>query len=611
MNKYEALKHYFGYTSFRGGQEALIDSVLSGRDVLGIMPTGGGKSICYQIPALLFNGITIVVSPLISLMKDQVMALGQAGVAAAFLNSSLTPDQIGRVYRNLYQGAYKILYIAPERLDSDEFVQLMQQLPISLLAVDEAHCISQWGNDFRPQYLHIADFVETLPSRPTVAAFTATATEQVQRDIMEKLRLRSPFCLVTGFDRPNLNLEVLFPKNKQQALADILHKHPNKSGIIYCSTRNNVERICQWLVEKGFSATRYHAGLDDAERRQNQEDFIYDRKPIMVATNAFGMGIDKSNVNFVVHYNMPMSLEAYYQEAGRAGRDGEPADCILLYSGSDIQTAKTLIEYSKPREELSEEEFLQLRRLDYERLARMIDYCKTTDCLRKTVLSYFGQPHGDHCENCGNCRTVFLKKDITREAQMILSCVKRIHDHLGYSLGASTVALVLKGSNDQRILSLGLDRLSTYGLMKERTRNEIHDLINHLEKQEYLFTDPLHRGILLCDSARQILFEGKTVTMEYKEIPKKESRRQKRQRIEDTVSDKGLYERLRLLRSELANQQRVPAYVIFSNATLADMAVKQPMTVWDLMDVSGVGRIKAEQYGELFLREIRRYVNGN
>ena len=441
-------------------EERLIDAVLDGRDVLGIMPTGGGKSLCYQIPALLLPGMTVVVSPLISLMKDQVMALKNAGVAAAYVNSSLTGEQLARVYDNIRRGVYKLLYIAPERLQSDGFAELARRLPIALLAVDEAHCISQWGNDFRPSYLRIADFIRGLPTRPVVAAFTATATEQVRRDIEEKLEMRAPLRVVTGFDRPNLRFEVLRPRQRPAALLELVEKRRGKSGIIYCLTRSNVEKVCALLRAHGVPATRYHAGLSDAERQRNQEDFVYDRCPVIAATNAFGMGIDKSNVSYVIHYNMPMSLEAYYQEAGRAGRDGAPAECLLLYARSDVQTAKMLID-STEGDAADGETRETMRRRAYARLDRMLAYCKTTKCLRGCILDYFGQAHGEACGNCGNCQTVFRQADITVEAQKILSCVKRVQDRLGYPVGAALIARVLHGSGERRIVRLGLQTLST------------------------------------------------------------------------------------------------------------------------------------------------------
>ena len=610
MNKYDVLKHYFGYLEFRAGQESLIDAIICGRDVLGIMPTGGGKSLCYQIPALMFRGITFVVSPLISLMKDQVMALKSANVPAAYINSSLTYNQLLKVYDNLRAGMYKIVYIAPERLEAEGFRDLASGLDIAMIAVDEAHCVSQWGNDFRPSYLKIARFISSLPHRPVVAAFTATATELVRDDITEKLALCAPFRIVTGFDRPNLNFEVHSPRQKKDALIDLIRQRHDKSGIVYCQTRRNVEKICDLLNENGFAATRYHAGLDDGERVRNQEDFVYDRKNIMVATNAFGMGIDKSNVSYVIHFNMPMSLEAYYQEAGRAGRDGAPADCILLYSPSDIQTAKMLLENSDIPED-ADEEFVELQRsLDYERLERMIAYCKHTGCLRGNILDYFGEEHGEECGNCLNCRTTFIERDVTTEAKKILSCIKRAKDKLGFSVGMALIVRTLHGSRDKRIGELGLDRISTYGIMAEESRSFINDVVNHLCTLGYIGKNTEYGSIFMTELANDILFGGVTVTMKFKEerrVPKSDKAVSV---SEKTVTDSGLYEHLRKLRMEIANEQGVPAYIVFTNATLADMAAKKPLDMWEFLCVSGVGEQKARAYGARFIRAIGEYIHG-
>ena len=412
MDKHQVLRHYFGHDSFRPGQEAMVDALLSGRDALGVMPTGAGKSMCYQVPALAMAdaagapGITLVISPLISLMADQVAALKSAGVPAAYLNSSLTPRQMDIALERAAQGAYKIIYVAPERLETPSFLRFARSVKIALLAVDEAHCISQWGQDFRPVYLRIADFVEQLPQRPVIGAFTATATQRVREDIIRHLRLVNPAMVTTGFDRPNLYFEVVrctAGRSRDDALFDVLRGREGLSGIIYCATRKAVEEVCDRLNAQGFSAARYHAGLSDEERRQNQEDFQFDRVQVMVATNAFGMGIDKSNVRYVIHYNMPRSMEAYYQEAGRAGRDGEKAECILLYSGQDIITAKWMIEHNPPNEALSAAEQAAVRRQDLERLNSMIDYCLRDECQRSVILRYFGEKTGEACGGCGYC----------------------------------------------------------------------------------------------------------------------------------------------------------------------------------------------------------------
>jgi ATP-dependent DNA helicase RecQ len=605
MDKYQLLSHFFGYSQFRAGQEVLIDGVLSGRDVFGIMPTGGGKSVCYQIPALLLPGITLVISPLISLMRDQVMALKTAGVPAAYINSTLNSAQMQAVYRNLLAGQYKIVYVAPERLDYGGFGSLAEKLPISFVAVDEAHCISQWGQDFRPSYLRIVNFIHGLPCRPVVGAFTATATKQVREDIERILELREPVRTVTGFDRPNLFLEVLRPERKDNELLGLLATRKRKSGIIYCSTRKKVESVCELLQDHGYSATRYHAGLEEEERTANQEDFLFDRKTVMVATNAFGMGIDKSNVSFVIHYNMPKSIEAYYQEAGRAGRDGADADCILLFGKQDVQTAMYFIEQAGENEEMDEAQRELIRQHDLARLDAMVGYCKTKLCLRAYILEYFGQKHPEICGNCGNCRGDFEALDITREAQMILSCVKRIRGKLGYSVGISTVGRVLRGSRDKKILEQGLDSLSTYGLMKDRTRTEVHEMMDHLEAEGYLLTEPEYQILQLTPSAGQVLYQGKTVQML---VRKEEKQQEKINSSKLTGSDAELYDVLRELRADLAREAGVPPFVIFSNATLADMAEKKPLTTSQFKKVSGVGEIKAAWYGSPFLKRIRKFL---
>ncbi len=611
MDKKELLYRIFGYQDFRPGQEMLIDGVLHGRDVFGIMPTGGGKSICYQIPALMLPGITLVISPLISLMRDQVMALKAAGVPAAFLNSTLTWPQLQAVYRNLLAGKYKILYVAPERLDNDGFGDLAAKLNISFLAVDEAHCISQWGQDFRPSYLRIVQFIENLPVRPVVGAFTATATKQVREDIVRILKLQNPIRTVTGFDRPNLYFDVIHPELKDRELKRILTEKRGKSGIIYCSTRKKVETVCEHLLNLGYAATRYHAGLEEVERTANQEDFLYDRKTIMVATNAFGMGIDKSNVGFVIHYNMPKSIEAYYQEAGRAGRDGSNADCILLYSGADVHTARFMIENSSENEELSPAQLAHIRKQDLARLDAMVGYCKINTCLRGYILEYFGQKHPELCGNCGSCKGSYEEVDITREAQMILSCVKRIEDKLGYNVGLNMIGNVLRGSKMKRILELGLDGLSTYALLKDRTRSQIHAMIDHLEAEGYLQSEQEFQTIGLTPAAGLVLYRGKTVQMKVEVEKEPERTLPGTQTTVLSEGDAELFDVLKELRAKLAKDANIPAYVVFSNATLADMAKKKPKTMWEFRKVSGVGEIKAAWYGAAFLKRIQKYRDEN
>ena len=602
--KESILQRVFGYSAFRGGQEALIDAQLQGRDAFGIMPTGGGKSLCYQIPALLLEGVTLVISPLISLMRDQVMALKNAGVAAAYINSSLTPAQIRLVYRNIQSVMYKIIYVAPERLLTDGFLEAIQARKVSLVTVDEAHCISQWGQDFRPSYLKIVDFLNILTPRPVVSAFTATATEAVRQDIAQILQLHDPLRVVTGFDRPNLRFEVRRPKQKLPALIELVQQRRDKAGIVYCATRKAVEEVCENLQLNGIAATRYHAGLPDEERRDNQEDFLYDRKTVMVATNAFGMGIDKSNVSYVIHYNMPQSLESYYQEAGRAGRDGAEAECILLYAPGDVQTAKYLIQHPALSGELSQEELEQKQRLDLERLDVMVNYCKTQECLRGYILDYFGQEHESFCGNCSNCSTETEERDITDQARMILSCVQRMSAKLGYSLGLTSVVRTLLGSRDKRLLQLGLDKLGSYGMLRKLGKDDLRAMAENLESQGYLETDPVHGGVSLTQKAQGVLFEGKTVSMR---LPKAEASAPVSSPI-GGGQDPNLLAMLKRLRWKIAMQESVPAYIIFSNATLEDMARKAPTTLEAFAKVNGVGSVKVKRFGEVFVDAIADYL---
>ncbi len=615
--KYDLLHKIFGWSSFREGQEPLVDALLAGRDVFGVMPTGGGKSLCYQLPAMLLPGVTLVVSPLISLMKDQVMALTALGVPAAYINSSQTGEEARRVYTGLRAGEYKLLYIAPERLTLEGFTETVRGLRIPLVAVDEAHCISQWGQDFRPSYLKIPDFISRLPRRPSLAAFTATATPEVREDVERLLGLRSPVQVVTGFDRPNLRFDVLKPHKKYDALLPLLRARRDKSGIVYCSTRREVERVCEALRLDGFAATRYHAGLEDDERRRNQEDFIYDRSTVMVATNAFGMGIDKSNVGFVIHYNMPKSLEAYYQEAGRAGRDGSPADCILLFSPGDIMTARHLIETGSENPDLSPEEQAQVTMRDYKRLEVMSGYCATSGCYRAYILDYFGQAHTDSCSNCGNCSGDFVEVDMTREAQMVLSCVLRVHDKLGYYVGQSLITHTLRGSRDKRVLALGLDGLSTYGILRGADQGKTREYFDALLTGGYLRKDETHATLIPTESAREVLFRGKRVLRRQKraavkETPRSPSRGAARREIPEPFSpgerENGLLEALKLLRLNIAREEGVPLYVVFSNATLMEMVRLKPRTMADFLAVPGVGTVKAKRYGEIFMSEIGKFV---
>ena len=605
MEPKELLQHYFGHKEFRPGQEPLIQSILAGRDVLGVMPTSAGKSICYQIPAMALPGMTLVISPLISLMADQVASLNQAGIAAAYLNSSLDAEEYREILRKSRQGAYKLLYVAPERLFTPGFLAMVQQATISFVAVDEAHCVSQWGQDFRPSYLKISEFLQQLPTRPVLGAFTATATQQVKADIISLLQLQNPLTLTTGFDRPNLYFGVVHTKQKDAWILDYLRKNRGKSGIVYCSTRKNVEALCVQLQSSGFSATRYHAGLSDQERKKNQEDFVYDRAQIMVATNAFGMGIDKSNVSFVLHYNMPKNLESYYQEAGRAGRDGEPASCILLFSPGDVQTAKFLILNSSDNQELSVSDKAILQERDLERLEKMERYCKTTDCLRQPILAYFGQEILP-CRNCSTCLGTYQAADITVEAQKILSGVARVCRLYPSGLGKALIVQMLRGSRGKRILELNLDGLPTYGILKGLSQELLTQYIDRLIELEYLAVTPTEFPVLLVTAkARRVLFEGEKVEIL---LPVKSSSTSK---VETEVPDDLLLTNLKARRMQLAQKEGVPAYIIFSNATLTDMALKRPMSMDALLEVSGVGKVKAQRYGNSFLDVIRTSLRAN
>ena len=601
-DKLSVLKEYFGHDSFREGQDRITDSLLGGHDVLGIMPTGAGKSICYQVPALMFDGITIVVSPLISLMKDQVSALVQSGVAAAYINSSLTHAQYLKVLQNTESGKYKIIYVAPERLCAPAFLGICRNLNISMVAVDEAHCVSQWGQDFRPSYLKIPDFIDALNSRPVVGAFTATATGAVRDDIKTLLRLVSPLVVTTGFDRPNLFFSVMQPKNKSIELMKLIKERKNESGIVYCSTRKAVEEVCELLQKNGFAATRYHAGLDENERRRNQDDFVYDRATIMVATNAFGMGIDKSNVSFVIHYNMPKNMESYYQEAGRAGRDGRSADCILLYSAKDVRTNQFLINNSEPNPDLTEDEQEEVRRRDRERLKQMTFYCTTHKCLRKFILEYFGDKGPGRCEKCSNCLSNHENTDITVDAQKIMSCVART----GQRYGKKVICDVLRGSKNERLISAGLSRQSTYGIMADCPEKRLRDIIDHLCENGYMTAQGDEYPILkLAPKSRGVLTGQETLRMML-EIPQKKKAAAAKD-APPPPADEKLLAALKDLRKSLAMRQSIPAYVVFTDATLIDMCRLKPKTQEDFMEVSGVGQAKSQRYGEVFLAVIAEF----
>ena len=598
-DKLSVLKDYFGHDSFRDGQEQIVDALLDGRDALCIMPTGAGKSMCYQIPALLFDGVTIVVSPLISLMKDQVGSLVQSGVPAAYINSSLSYPQFLRVLSNVEHGKYKIIYVAPERLLTDGFLDTCKKIKISMVAVDEAHCVSQWGQDFRPSYLKIVSFIKSLENRPIVGAFTATATNDVKEDIKKILRLENPFEITTGFDRPNLFFGVIKSSSKDEKLIDLIRERGDRSGIVYCATRKNVESVCELLCDNGFSATRYHAGLDEYERRKNQEDFVFDRKNIMVATNAFGMGIDKSNVTYVIHYNMPKNIESYYQEAGRAGRDGGEADCILLYSPKDVRLNRFMIENSEGNDELTIEENEQIRERDFERLKHMTFYSTTNDCLRGFILRYFGGDKKAYCGKCSNCLSVHKLVDVTIDAQKIMSCIART----GQRYEKTVICDVLKGSKSEKILKAELNNQSTYGIMKEVTARHIFGTIDFLAEKEYISADNETEALKLLPKSRDVLFGRERLVMKKVENSEKVV---KTHRPEVPVNS-DLLDALKALRKSIASKKSVPAYVIFTDATLIDMCKKCPETPDEMLEVSGVGRTKLEKFGKEFLEVIAKF----
>lgn len=582
----QILQKFYGYEYFRPGQKKVVESLLNKNDTVAIMPTGAGKSICFQIPALLFEGVTLVISPLISLMKDQVDSLRQLGIAAVYINSSVSKAQLYKDLQNISAGFYKIIYIAPERLTSEYLPDSFKNLNISMVAVDEAHCLSQWGHDFRPSYRNILNFTNSLRIKPIISAFTATATPEVKTDIINLLGLKQPNVFVTGFDRPNLYFSVLRGEVKDKFVIDYVKKHQDEAGIIYVGTRKDVDALQVLLEIKGIKAGRYHAGMTDEERNQMQEDFLYDNLSVMVATNAFGMGIDKPNVRYVIHYNMPKNMEAYYQEAGRAGRDGLSGNCILLYSPQDTQLQKFLISKS------TESEIRQ--QLEYKRLQSMVDYCHTPQCLRAFILHYFGEfDVEEHCDNCSNCKLEGELIDITIDAQKVLSCVYRMHERFGVKM----IAEVLKGSKSAKIKQFNFERLSTYGLMKERKLKDISDLILRLSAMQYLdITESQYPVVTLNELSWQVLRGQKKVWQKMVIVKKAKAKGE-------------LFEALRSLRKELATKEKLPPYMIFSDATLTQMATDKPTDLELMKNIRGVGEFKLQKYGEEFLTVIKSYIS--
>lgn len=589
LTKAKDLLHtHFGYDQFRKGQEHIIQKVMDGKDTLGIMPTGGGKSVCYQIPALLLRGVTIVISPLISLMKDQVDALEKAGIPSTYINSSITGDEMQERLADIYNGEYKLVYIAPERLETPSFLRLLEGIHISLIAIDEAHCISHWGHDFRPSYLNIKNLISRIQPKPVVLALTATATPHVSNDICEILHIDERNTVITGFARENLHFQVVKGQDRDRFLIDYIGKNKGQAGIIYAATRKEVDRIHHFLEAKGISAGKYHAGMPETQRNEYQERFLYDHTTVMVATNAFGMGINKSNVRFVVHFHIPRNMEAYYQEAGRAGRDGEESACILLFAPQDTHIQSFLIEQSDMDEGRKENEYAKLR--------QMVAYGHTESCLQQYILQYFGEENAPVCGKCGSCTDDREQVDATLEAQKVLSCIRRMNERFGKTM----ITKVLTGSADKKIKSFRFDQLSTYGIMKERTQKEVNEFIDFLTAEGYLKpTDGQFPTLMLTEKAGNVLRGAEPVL------------RKEKARISQIVEDNDLFEVLRALRREIAEAEKVPPYIIFSDVTLREMSGLLPRDEQELLQVKGVGERKLDAYGERFLVAINNYCEEN
>ncbi|WHY69868.1 DNA helicase RecQ [Neobacillus sp. SuZ13] len=581
------LESHFGYSSFRTGQEQAIRSVLTGKNTITVMPTGGGKSICYQIPALVLPGTTIVISPLISLMKDQVDALIQVGIPATFINSSLSYGEANKRMQEAVSGKYKLLYLAPERLESQDFLEDLYSMDIPLVAVDEAHCISQWGHDFRPSYRHIQELINSLPQRPMVLALTATATPKVREDICDLLGIDEENTIITGFERENLSFTVIKGQDRDKFIKDYLKRNDKEAGIIYAATRKNVDQLYERLIKANIKAARYHAGMGDVERNREQERFLADDATVMIATSAFGMGIDKSNIRYVIHFQQPKNMESYYQEAGRAGRDGLKSECILLHSSQDVQIQRFLIDQSSDRSRMTQE---------LEKLQLMVDYCHTENCLQEFILKYFGETETEPCGRCGNCLDTRTSIDVTKEAQMVMSCVIR----MGQRFGKTITAQVLTGSKNKKVTEMGFDRLPTYGIMKDRSSKDVSDFIEFLISQELIAIEQGQFPTLFVSS------KGKDILLGKQQVHRRET-----VQVKQVAKDDPLFEVLREVRKQIADSEKVPPFVIFSDASLKDMCAKLPKTTEEFLQVSGVGELKLKKYGLEFIQAIRTFCETN
>ena len=600
------LKQYFGYTSFRPGQHEVIQTLLEGRDCLAIMPTGAGKSICFQLPALMMPGVTLVISPLISLMKDQVDSLVNQEIPATYINSQCTFEEAKARFAAIRAGQVKLVYISPERLENEFFTSFMQSLPISMFIIDEAHCVSQWGHDFRPSYCAIKDWIAALPRRPVVGAFTATATEKVKEDMMTLLGLEKERIFIGGFDRPNLYFRVVRTNRKLDFALAYVQQHQEDSGIIYAATRKEVDRVYEELTRRGIRAGRYHAGLSDDVRRTMQDAFTYDRLQVIVATNAFGMGIDKSNVRYVIHYQMPKNIESYYQEAGRAGRDGAPGECILLFSRQDIMIQKFLIEQSVHDP--------QQQAVEFRLLNAMVRYCEGNHCLRHYILTYFGEhPSWQRCEKCGNCDQETVEEDMTEQVRSICLCV----DELKGRFGMTMVCYILKGSQNAKVRRYGFENNSAFGMLGDFTLSEVRDMVRQCIDDGYLDqSDGKYPVVSLTADGRQALSGSRRIVQQkvvaadpVPELPKRQQKRRAGAIDEDAL--RPLFDTLRAVRLELAKDEHIPPFVIFSDATLWDMAALKPDSLDAISQIKGVGSFKLHKYGRQFVGAIQSYIDNH